>query len=421
MKAYDMSAKKRLRDAPYHSEPIDQLYHPTAILGSDGFDLLYARDMLGTTKFDPILLKEWFFLVQENGHLVIDYQPSKHIDFTRLETNMWHLWKGNYEIVFHGAITERQARIHTTSELRSFIQDAEKLPPQTTQRTPRTPKGYIRFICRKTGSTTIADDSISRWTFGIITNGVRLDLIEQIIASIKAQRIPHYEIILCGNYHEREESNIHYIPFNQRDDLGWISRKKNLIVLAAQYENLCIIHDRIAFDKEWYEGMKKWGNTFEHLTCLQYFEGKRTNDWLLHEKIEGIEYTFCSQLDPRDWDQNACQGGQMHIVKKKYALECPWDESYMWGRPEDVKLTSDLYDSGRIIRCSPHSTMTTLLYKFGDLPRVQFDAQKLSHFREGNKIRIFSRNLYRLIARSNHLQKLVLYGTKHLTKNSFLR
>ncbi|KXK07439.1 MAG: hypothetical protein UZ21_OP11001001063 [Microgenomates bacterium OLB22] len=205
--------------------------------------------------------------------------------------------------------------------------------------------------------------------------------------------------------------------------MTWVGSagRKNTIVQIAKYENICIIHDRVAFEKDWYKSMKRWGNSFEHLACLQFYEGNRTNDWLLHEKIEGIEYSFSSHLDPRDWDINACQGGQMHIVKKSMVLACPWDESYMWGRPEDVKLTNDLRDRGHIIRCNPDAHMRTLIYKFGELPGVSYNPKKLSSHRTGRLSRIVARKAYRILAHSKWLQKLVLSTTQRITQNGFLK
>ena len=73
-------------------------------------------------------------------------------------------------------------------------------------------------------------DSIDSWTFGIITDGKRNEQVDTVIESIHAQNIPHYEIIVCGTYYDRQESHFSYIHFNEHDDKGWITRKKTSFV-----------------------------------------------------------------------------------------------------------------------------------------------------------------------------------------------
>ncbi|KXK07440.1 MAG: hypothetical protein UZ21_OP11001001064 [Microgenomates bacterium OLB22] len=221
----DLSSKPRVIGADYYTAPFNQLYHPTGQYRGDTYDIVYMRDALGATKFDPILLKESFFLATKGGYVIFDYRPTAGLDFTKLETLLWWLWQKRYDIVSHGALPTR--RIQKSISRQELCDLASQSPNQeVSTRVPTSDRGYMRCILKKNTSTAIPGDSIQKWTFGIITNGVRLDLIEEIITSIKQQKIPYYEIIICGNYHDRDEHNIHYVPFTQRDDLGWISRKK---------------------------------------------------------------------------------------------------------------------------------------------------------------------------------------------------
>ncbi|MDE2026902.1 MAG: hypothetical protein KGJ07_10550, partial [Patescibacteria group bacterium] len=331
---------------------LNQLYHPTGDISQDSQELVYSCENLNTTKFVPILLKEWFFLVKEGGYVVIDYQPNERCDFQKLEETMWWLWKGKYEIVYHGSIDQKVLKGITEKNLQEYIHSKEtyyktnlnketKLPTALPTGTiPATENGYLRFVCKKTQSTIIPGDSIEKWTFGIITNGKRKDWMEQIIQSIRVQKIPNYEIIVCGTYFDPKEKDIVYLPFNQRDDKGWITRKKNLIVQHAKYENLCIIHDRILFDKEWYKGMKKWGNTFEHLSCQQLYQGKRGVDWGGPYMIKTwddkhLSSALSALCDYRDWFAFVSSPGQLNISKKSILSKYPWDERLYWNQAED--------------------------------------------------------------------------------------
>lgn len=391
MKIGDFSSTQIIKNALFFSCDLNQLYHPTGHFTCESFDIVYSKDQLTKTKFTPILLKEWFYLVKPNGYMVIDYRPSDTYNFQQLEDMMWWLWQGKYDIIYHGHKTDKKETINT------ILHDISSHEHTTTlDQTNMVPgcNGYLRLIAKKTVSTILPHDSIDKWTFGIITNGKRLDWMKKIIHSIRIQKIPHYQIIICGNYHDPKEKDISYLPFTKRDDKGWITKKKNLIVQSSRYENICIIHDRVYFDAGWFAGMKKWGNCFDHLSTVQLYKGKRTNDWLLHEELQNVEYSFISNLDYRDWDINVCQGGQMHIAKRTYLLDTPWNEAYLWGRAEDVELSNRLRDKGHIQRMNPYSIIHTLLYKFGEIPTVDFNAQKRSPIRRGHKLRIFLRFVF---------------------------
>lgn len=327
---------------------INQLYHPTGKFGTDLFDEVYSKDDLNKTKFVPILIKEWFYLVKKDGKLVIDYQPNSICDKQKLEQTMWWLWKGSYEIVSHDFIKNKR----------------------------------LRFICRKIIDTKFKGDSINKWTFGIITNGKRNDWVEQIIQSIRKQKIPLFEIIVCGAYFDRNEKDFYYIPFNQRDDKGWITKKKNLIVKNAQFENICMLHDRMVLDKGWYRGMKKWGNCFENLGCQQLFEDVRVNDWIASHYFinnkENKQFSFESYVDYRDWYSTIWFSGQLKIFKKSMIVKNNlwWDETLYYGE-EDTVFSFNLQQNGFIHRLNPFSQAKTLTHKYLNPTFIEYNAYSL--------------------------------------------
>lgn len=412
MEIIDLSSRKKIKSSKHWVANIDQLYHPTGVFPQDHFDIVYNYEDINRTKFSPILLKEWFYLVKENGYLIIDYSPNSLLDWQGLEERMWWLWKGKYEIIFHGQVKKTETSNQTEKSIVNYIVTKEK-NKQSLSVTERDSK-YNRFICKKICSTAIKGDSINKWTFGIVTNGKRLDWMDEIIKSIRDQKIPSYEIVICGTYPKKVEKDIKYIPFNQRDDLGWITKKKNIIAQEAKYENLCIVHDRLVFEKNWFKGMKKWGNTFDHLACGQKFQGVRINDWEIHENLPGLEFSFVSLLDYRDWDILGCQGGQLHILKKSLAVDVKWNETYYWGRAEDLKISNDLRDKGSILRFNPNSGFKVLAYRFGQIPTIPLDSLKLSDKREGDFKRITGRRVYQKIYQHRILKDIMIWMFKKI-------
>ncbi|TSC88496.1 MAG: hypothetical protein G01um10145_899 [Microgenomates group bacterium Gr01-1014_5] len=372
MKFLDLSTKPHVRGAKHWTAEINQLYHPTGDVEQDSQDIVYSFGNLNTTKFVPLLLKEWFYLVKKDGYLVIDYLPNKTCNFQKLEEHMWWLWKGKYDIVYHGKV-EHRTKNTEQSEIIKFVKNAPSQPTMPTET-----GDYFRFACKKLESTQVAGDEIDKWTFGMITKGERDEWIEEIIQAIHKQKIPNYEIIICGTYRDRKEKNFTYIPFNERDDKGWITKKKNLIVQAAKYENLCVLHDRIVLGDDWFKGIKKYGNCFELLCNRQTLKGAnmRTGDWLTYgSKTLGMPYGI-SELDYDDWDFDIYVGGMLTILKKQISTASPWDETLYWGE-EDVELTFRARDLGYIARFNPYSSATAFTWRFGKLPSKYYPSQGL--------------------------------------------
>ena len=286
---------------------------------------------------------------------------------------MWWLWKGKYDISYHGPVRESDLKNLTTKKLADFVENSPSQPVM-----PTITDGYFRFICRKLVTTKVEGDDINKWTFGMITKGERNDWIEEIIQAIHKQKIPNYEIVVCGTYHDRKEKNFTYIPFKERDDKGWITKKKNLIVQAAKYENLCIMHDRIVLDNDWFKGVKKYGNCFELMCVKQTLRGStlRTGDWITYGgKTLDVPYGI-AKLDYTDWDEDIYVGGMLTTLKKHIATEAPWDETRYWGE-EDVELTFRQRDLGYIARYNPYSSVEALTWRFGELPWKYYPSQGL--------------------------------------------
>ena len=337
---------------------INQLYHPTGKLKTDFYERVYCKDNLNITKFVPILLKEWFYLVKRDGQLMIDYRPNRICDKPKLEQLMSWLWKGSFEMISHNSVNNQR----------------------------------LRFICKKNIDTKVNGDSIKQWTFGIITNGKRDVWIAQIIDSIRKQKVPNYEIIICGTYSGKKGKDIVYIPFNEHDDKGWITKKKNLIVKDAKYENICMLHDRMVLSKDWYKGMKKWGNCFENLGCRQLFDGDRVNDWIashyiINNKV-GEKFSFESHVDYRDWYPDIWFLGQLNIFKKSILIKNNlwWNESLYYGEREDYDFSSKLHKMGFIHRFNKFSVIKTLTNKYVNPTVIRYNPRLLEPLMELNNI-----------------------------------
>lgn len=375
MKILDLSSQKKIINAQYWSNKVDQMYHPTGEFGQECADIVYASDIFDRKKFLAIILKELFYLVKKDAYLILDYNRDI-LTSTELEEQLWWLWPTSYDVVFHDGIEKKDEIKITEKSLLTFIREK-------TNSLKSSQSNRARLICKKIISTKIEKDAIDKWTFGIITNGERNDWIEKMIQSIKIQKIPNYEIIICGEYFIRDEKNIVYVPFNFRNDRGWISKKKNIIARNAKYNNLCIMHDRLLLDKNWYEGMKKFGNVFDAMSCRQILEnGVRSGDWLstngaYNKDTFRYQLYKISSLDYRDWDRWGYLGGQLTIIKKHVWEKVPWNELLYWNDGEDVDLSYRLQQQGYVLRFNLNASISTIAWRHGKIPQkyYQYDAQ----------------------------------------------
>lgn len=329
-KIIDVSRAKHIDEAEHHFREPGNHYRLASELGVETYDCLYSQDYINETKYYRILLYEWFLLVKPGGKIIIDFNDNEILDLAGLKREIGELalYKGKHKCEDSGT------------------------------------DSHLRLTIEKTGSAKRVNADIYKWTFGIVTNGKRLDFIRKSIESIRALKIPEYEIIICGTYSGAIDYDMRYIPFSQLDDKGWITRKKNLICAEAKYANIVVIHDRIYFDTNWHQGMKRWGNQFDVISCpviLTLKNGETSfSNWETMSpgfKLEDDRKLFHTngKLDTDDWDKNVIIPGPLIIIKKDiWELE-PWNESLFWGDAEDIELSHRQHRSGIMIRLNPYS------------------------------------------------------------------
>jgi len=180
-----------------------------------------------------------------------------------------------------------------------------------------------------------------QWTFGIVTGFEDYQRLNDILDSIRGLSIPEYEIILIGGENNGctpSAEDVRIIDFDESQKPRWITRKKNILVNEAKYENVVLMHDYHVFDKDWYLNFKSFGTDWEICSCPQYLiTGDRNPmDWSLWDKPN---HGRAWSLDYDDWSQTQYMyiSGGFFIVKKHVLIEEPLDESRGWNEEEDVE------------------------------------------------------------------------------------
>ncbi len=337
----------------------DNLYTLRPHFKEESIDFIVSEDLIFKTKFHRILLKEWMNFCKVGGSVIIIFSEGERGGIVLLRHEVSTLFGGNVEFDWE-------------KEGHRVIARIKKLKPSLAP-----------------------GDSIDRWTFGIITNGKKDGQVDKIIESIHGQKVKNYEIIVCGKYAGKRKGEVKSIEFTHKDDRGWITKKKNLLVAAAKYQNLVIVHDRIIFSDGWYEGMKKYGNYFEALSCAVLLKknNARAGDWLTYgsdlrlyryktaygDVQKGVDSHegMIGLLEYRDWDEGVFIAGFMNIFKKSVWERFPWDESLFWNEAEDVQLSSLHHKNGVVPRVNPVSICYTEEFRFVNMPIYAFDPEKL--------------------------------------------
>jgi hypothetical protein len=330
-KGIDISKKPFIRSSAVKFHPEIDNYFSLKSKGVETFDFILCDDNIQSTKYHRIMIKEFFYALKVSGYLIIQYTP-KDLSLEELEKELFFLMKDFIDIV----------QVYIEGKKCTVI--AKKLKPNLSR-----PEG------------------INYWSFGIVTRGTTDPIVDDIIRNIREQKIPHYEIIICGKYAGKylHSKDIVYVEFTQKDEKGWTTKKKNLICEKAKYENLVVLHDRIKFHKDWFSGMKKYGNNWEILSTPTLQNSLRTYDWLtIKYPLENPKsgWFLGSHLEYSDWDKWIYLDGGVIILKKYVWEKVPWDESRYYAESEDVKLSHDQTRYGFIVRFNPYSTMESFRF-----------------------------------------------------------
>lgn len=329
----------------FDTAPINQSYRLSNQVKQKNLHLnsIISINRLFNTKYDEIILYEYFHSLQEEGFLLI----ATHL-------HSYHFDNPNKYI----------EKIQNSTQLLFQILNIKETE-------------FGSILCLKKTSIITENSSYQKWSFGFITKGDKDEFIESQIKRILKFSLESYEIIICGIYkHTITNSHVKYIPFTEKDDKGWITKKKNLICQAATYENLVILHDRYIIPLDFVEKMEAWGNNFDLLGARQIYHPSqldrtpiRCQDWMTYSRpLEAEkEDRSCDNiglLEPQDWDKWCYITGGVYIVKRSLMLKVPQDEDLFWNEVEDIKFCHDFTKAGYLVRFNPDLVFESISYRW---------------------------------------------------------
>lgn len=202
-------------------------------------------------------------------------------------------------------------------------------------------------------------------TFGIVTDGKNLEQLYNLVESIRLQNIPleQYEIVIIGGRDLIQDpwKDIRYIPFDEDQRPGHITRKKNIVVNTSNFSYICLLHDYFLLDKDWYPGLQRFNkeNGFWQISTnrIVTLEGGRHSDWTVNPNLMdqflsrnkealGIiceayprsnpKYVVGLPYEEKGFNKIQYISGGYMFTEDFVLKEYPLDETLAWGQEEDV-------------------------------------------------------------------------------------
>ena len=214
------------------------------------------------------------------------------------------------------------------------------------------------------------DAGLDRWSFCIPVGPEDATLLNVVVRRILELDVPTKEILLCG----RPGANFLY--GDQVRIVGEeitappvrICTKKNRLAQEAQYENLCIIHDRVFLPSDFHAAVRRFGDHFPMVAFQSlYFDDRynavprRYSDFNIAPRVRaqatrGLKRdndpARMSAFSPATLAVTEEQGfyyanplrhsgsvyatGSLYLCKRSVWLTCPQDETLHWTEFEDI-------------------------------------------------------------------------------------
>jgi hypothetical protein len=311
----------------YYAEP-NQLYSLKEIAGREKLDFVSCLDCLLETKFYPVLMREWFYALKKGGRIAVRFREDDVLRLGQLKMDVALFFRHDLKLVY---------RSKTADNEYSYVWEKIRANPDK-------------------------DEDVGKWSFGIVTTGTRNEWVERIIQSIARQKIPEFEIIVAGNYFERPEPFVKYVPVE--DHLPRLTKRKNEVCRHAKHENVVVLHDRVLLEDGWFEGMKKFGNCWDWLGCVVEHNGHRSYDWFSTGYPQ-----YVSEFDRNrgallydDWDRWCVTNAGIFVIKKRVWEETQWNELDHYPGNDDMIFSTDLTNRGFFPRFNPYSRCAALSF-----------------------------------------------------------
>jgi len=183
------------------------------------------------------------------------------------------------------------------------------------------------------------------YSFCIITGGGRRAKLERQIASIRALKLPQFEILVGGDVTDVPDG-VQKIDLSQAARAGRLGKMRNALARLAKFDHLVISDDDIVFDEDFGKGLERFGEGYEAMAVsIRNPDGSRFWDWATVGGTKGSVL-----LDYWDADPNVYITGGICVLKTAVMERVAWDDSRGFYQHEDVDFSARLKTAGIPIR-----------------------------------------------------------------------
>lgn len=207
-------------------------------------------------------------------------------------------------------------------------------------------------------------DVSRNWSFGILWNGKNENYLKSYIDSVSkiATSDIQAEVVICGPQPSFEIKLEHVIIQADEDTEKFanISRKKNLIIKKAKYENICIAHNRYQLDENFIKSFDRINHDFDICVVKQILAdtGERVPDWVSQASDQRLTANYL--LTYGEYSPYIYVPGGLVIGKKNVLMAHLFNDLGTWNMAEDVELSQRLMASDYIPRLNTKTVARVL-------------------------------------------------------------
>lgn len=200
------------------------------------------------------------------------------------------------------------------------------------------------------------------WTFGVLTQGKKPELIERFCRSVREFGGYSHEILIIGPRNALYDPyQPTYIDKTYSSMFSDICVKKNDIVAQACHDNICILHDRYVLNKDFFAGFEEYGYDFDFLTIRQHHaSGKIYPSYCAMDDGAGLIWGPIYECgnENETWKQHYLNGGLI-IAKRGLLRTVPFNDLIFHNQAEDVELAKVLENHSVVPRINRLSSAVT--------------------------------------------------------------
>ncbi|MBV6821302.1 hypothetical protein KWG64_25510 [Rahnella sp. PD12R] len=235
----------------------------------------------------------------------------------------------------------------------------------------------ISFKCRVRRSS-----ANNGWSFGLLWDGNNKEHLLAFIESLYKQvnYEGEFEILICGPSIELDVTDkVRFVESDEETELlANISRKKNRLISAAQYNNICIVHNRYSLAEDFISSFESIKNSYDICIIPQFLLGSnlRVPDWISQASDQKLTANYL--LDYGEYSPYQYMAGGIIIGKKQVLIDNPLNDLATWNMAEDVEFSQRLINSGYVLRLNSTTKATVLSIRQEILD--DFHKPDLNHF-----------------------------------------